>query len=411
MRIWILTVGEPLPVDGSNERLFRSGLLAQDLARRGHDVTFWSSAFDHVRKQWRTGQTETRKIHDPAPYELVLLKGTGYRRNISLARMRDHRAVAREFARLWPSLPRPDVILCSIPIVELATEALKVGCPVALDCRDMWPDIFADAGPSIARPAIKRLLSPLARETTAAFRKADAVLGHTAPFVDWGLQYAGRAKTKWDRDFPFGYTSQEPDAQQLEAAKAFWDVLGVGTDPHRKVLCFFGAISHQFEFDELVMALRTLSPERRRSVQMVLCGDGENRAGLAAAAADLADGSLVVPGWVDRAAIWELMRRSSMGLAPYQDEPMYHSSIPNKVIEYFSAGLPVAWRLSTGLVADMVAQTGCGMVYGTAERLLSTEFVDGPAARQAAAALFDHRFKADIVYPAFADHLEALAKK
>ena len=28
MRIWLITIGEPLPIDGTNDRLHRSGMLA-----------------------------------------------------------------------------------------------------------------------------------------------------------------------------------------------------------------------------------------------------------------------------------------------------------------------------------------------------------------------------------------------
>ena len=53
MRAWLLTVGEPLPCDGPNERLHRTGLLAEALHSRGHEVLWWSSTFDHARKRFR----------------------------------------------------------------------------------------------------------------------------------------------------------------------------------------------------------------------------------------------------------------------------------------------------------------------------------------------------------------------
>ena len=42
MRIWLITVGEPLPTDGA-ERLLRAGILADMLSAKGHDVVFWTS--------------------------------------------------------------------------------------------------------------------------------------------------------------------------------------------------------------------------------------------------------------------------------------------------------------------------------------------------------------------------------
>jgi hypothetical protein len=54
MRVWLITVGEPLPLDGPGERMLRTGILAAFLAARGHEVVWWSSSFDHVRKRQRS---------------------------------------------------------------------------------------------------------------------------------------------------------------------------------------------------------------------------------------------------------------------------------------------------------------------------------------------------------------------
>ena len=39
MRVWLVTIGEPLPIDGTNERLCRTGILANMLVKRGHKVS------------------------------------------------------------------------------------------------------------------------------------------------------------------------------------------------------------------------------------------------------------------------------------------------------------------------------------------------------------------------------------
>jgi hypothetical protein len=50
MRLWLVTVGEPLPSDGPNERLLRTGIFSRFLAEQGHQVVWWTAEFDHVRK-------------------------------------------------------------------------------------------------------------------------------------------------------------------------------------------------------------------------------------------------------------------------------------------------------------------------------------------------------------------------
>src|SRR5438477_249488 len=109
LKIWLTEIGEPLPID-AGARLMRCGLLAQTLASRDHDVTWWASTFDHARKLYRRPSSETAS---PSPHlDLELLHASGYRRNVSLARIRYHRRIARQFSVRAESLPPPDLVYC-----------------------------------------------------------------------------------------------------------------------------------------------------------------------------------------------------------------------------------------------------------------------------------------------------------
>ena len=49
MHIWLIQIGEPLPL-GNRTRLMRTGLLAEQFLARGHTVLWWASAFEHHRR-------------------------------------------------------------------------------------------------------------------------------------------------------------------------------------------------------------------------------------------------------------------------------------------------------------------------------------------------------------------------
>jgi len=52
MKIWLVTIGEPVPVhEGVRDRLCRTGYFAHLLANHGHNVVWWTSTFDHFRKK------------------------------------------------------------------------------------------------------------------------------------------------------------------------------------------------------------------------------------------------------------------------------------------------------------------------------------------------------------------------
>jgi len=415
LRIWLVTVGEPLPTDGSNERLLRTGILAGFLSRRGHDVLWWTSAFDHVRKTHRAGEDTFVSLADN--YRIAMLRSCGYRRNISLARLSDHRGLARKFIELAPREPAPDVILCSMPTIELCRGAVryakKSGIPVVLDIRDLWPDVIVDIAPPWARRAARLFLSSLVRDLREACAGATAVIGITDPIVEWGVRYAGRPKTGRDRAFPLGYVEQVPLSGEMEKAQRFWGDFGIGADPGEFLVCFFGTIGRQFDLETVILAARRLEGGPRR-FRFVLCGSGDMLPHYRKLAGGIT--SVVFPGWVGAAEIWTLMRIARAGLAPYRNSMDFRLSLPNKSIEYLSAGLPLVSSL-TGELQRLLEKHGCGVTYkeGDAESLATTlaELYDHRAGLETMAAnalaLYQERFTAENIYNELCGYLEDLA--
>ena len=126
MTIWIITTGEQLPnIDGENVRLWRSVLLTQELLKRGHQVVRWSSTFDHSKKKHRF--QEDTVIQVDKNYRISLIKSPGYKSNISVQRFYDHIVMAKKFAKIIKTEKKPDIILCSLPTIELCIEATKYG--------------------------------------------------------------------------------------------------------------------------------------------------------------------------------------------------------------------------------------------------------------------------------------------
>lgn len=413
MRTWLVTVGEPLPVDPGSPRLLRAGLVAELAARRGHDVVWWTSAFDHHAKRMREGARSQRIA--PAGYRLEMLEGEAYASNVSLARLRNHAQGARDFLRRAAGAPRPDVILCSYPTIELSEAAVRYGAehgvPVVLDMRDLWPDIFLNLAPGPLRPLARLALAPMYAASRRACTGAAAITGITEGFVDWGLQRARRARGPLDRAFPLAYRAQLPAAEALERARRAWDASGV--TPDTPTLCFFGTLGRQFDIPTVLGAARRLAG---RDVRLVLCGAGDRLDEYRRQAADLSN--VVFPGWVDAAAIRALMERSVAGLAPYYCEHSFTLSVPNKAVEYLSGGLPVLSTLS-GELAALLERERCGRTtpQGDAQALAHAigALLDAPGtAREMgdnARRAYHANFVAEVVYGRLLDHLAEVANR
>lgn len=416
MKVWLVTIGEPLPIGGVNVRLLRAGLLAEKLISRGHQVLWWTSTFDHSKKQHLF--LTDRKIDLSESFCLYLLHACAYKKNISLQRILNHMGVANKFRRYSRVEEAPEVILCSMPILELGLEAVRYGnrqnIPVILDLRDMWPDIFMNVVPKNYRWFLKKLLTPLFSKMRTACQGATAITGITQGYVEWGLQYAERARIRLDKDFPMGYSSKPPVPEMIKEAESFWKKLDVYADNKEFVICLFSSMVRQFELETVLSAARHLSKTGKR-FRFVLCGRGEALEYFK----KIAKGcdNVLFPGWVDKAEIWTLMRIAQAGLAPYRSTEDFVISIPNKVIEYMSAGLPIISSLR-GTVQELLSQHEIGLTYEN-ENVDSLyhilcDLYDNPEKLKIMSInsqiLFKERFDAERVYTDMCDYLEDIAK-
>lgn len=415
MRIWLITVGEPLPTDGNDRRLLRTGMLAEQLVRHGHTVTWWTSAFDHTHKTYRSPQDSWQQV-GPS-FRIRLLRSCGYRANVSLRRLLDHRNLAIKFASEARRETIPDLILCSLPTLELCEQAVAFGRyvarPIVIDVRDLWPNVFLDLAPSLLRPLMNAALWPLWEMAGRACAGATAIIGLTDRYVEWGVRLAGRRRRPHDRVFPMAYTASQPAPEEIAAAREYWQRLGIGTEPDQLVGCFFGSVSRHSEIPTIIDAARILAAQGR-NVKFAICGVGEKLDTYRRYGADCPQ--VLFPGWVDAAKIWTLMRISHVGLCPFVSSSNYVNNIPNKPIEYLSAGLPVLSSLQ-GVLADMLQQHECGLTYanrnvrGLAEAVAS--LMDRPDAlrrmAENARRLYQQQFVAQTVYRQMAEYLVDLA--
>ncbi len=363
MRVWLMTVGEPLPTDPGHQRLHRSGIMANVLATRGIDVVWWTSAFRHSDKTFRVNETTWSNVGDHL--RICCLASRAYHRNVSLARILANRDIAREFTRHCRDEPPPDVIVASYPIPELARAGARYahahGIPAIVDVRDLWPDIWIPALPRVLRPfgpigALPFFLQ--ARRTLQAF---DGVCGITDEIVDWGLARAARKRGPWDRAFPLAYAEADYPETALAEAKEFWRATLVGRAPTRLRLCFFGSMPiARTRTDVMVEAMRRLPSDVADGTQLVLCGTGEDFERIQALAADLP--RIIMPGWVSGPQIATLAAQSHAGLLPYPSAQDFSRSIPNKAIEYLAHGLPIVTSLR-GPLSDLIESERCGLLY------------------------------------------------
>ena len=419
MRIWLIQVGETLPIDGPRPRLQRIGLLANILAARGHHVVWWCTTFRHSDKSFRFSQ-DTR-IALSANLELRLIHTPGYKRNISLARLLDHIKLAKKFSTLAAPEPKPDVIHCGFPTIELSVEAgrygRRLGVPVILDIRDMWPEVFLGIVPKKLKALGRLLLAPLYRQAKVAFGLATAISGQSPGFRDYGLKLINRPVASVDQYFPFAYQPLAASTEELRQARQFWESVGVTKDGGVFTVCFFGTmgVHPNFSLDPVIEAAR-IADKAGQPIRFVFCGVGPALDKFKARATGLTN--VVFAGWVDSTRIHTLMELSNVGLLPYTPGDDFVHAIPNKAPEYLSAGLPILTSLTKGYLCDLLTEKKCGFFYDSQSPTelaallenISRDALDLSIKAKNARALFDEQFRSDRVYQALADYIESFAR-
>jgi len=201
---------------------------------------------------------------------------------------------------------------------------------------------------------------------------------------------------------------------ELTVAREWWQSHGVSADGKPRI-CFIGSHTTAFDFAAVLEAAQALASQNS-ACEFIICGDGPSSEEWRRHARGLANVHFV--GWVDRAQIEVLAEFSLAALAPYKNTEDFVMSIPNKVVDSLSLGLPVLSPLE-GEVATLIDVHGIGLGYGArtgkslAECIKTLAHDPGLQNRLSTKArtLYRESFAFERVYGGLVTHLEVLGRR
>lgn len=410
MRLWIVSVGEPLPIDGENVRLRRMGNLAAYLANNSDNTVDWFSvSFDHYKKKQRV--LEDTDISIGSNYCMHLVYVNGYKRNISLARIIHHiRGGKKIYGKMTHMNDKPDIILASMEPLEMSSAAInyknKYGVPTVIDVRDLWPEIYYE----VVSPKLHWALSPYVHHCERTLKRtmssATSIVGLSSEFLKYGLRYANREKRALDCVIPIAYPNYD-----YSKYKDNWELLNkrFGLSKEDFIVTFLGNFGNQFDFDPVIHAAKQLN--KISSIKFVLCGTGIQLESVKAQCPN----NVIFPGWIEKDDIMTLTANSSIGLAPYINSMNYRMNTPNKFGEYLSASLPPIISVS-GLMEDLLNAHDCGKKYDDGDNLarIIKGYYDNPdvleSASREARRLYEEMFNGDTVNERFYQYLKSVVE-
>jgi len=232
-------------------------------------------------------------------------------------------------------------------------------------------------------------------------------------FLNWALVFAGRDRFNSDKVFPLTTPLGQVSESQMRDARQWWDAQGILADA-RPRFCFVGSHSRAFDFHPVFEAAK-IAFDKSNNWQFVICGDGNTSSDIRKMMAGLSN--VHFPGWVDRPKIEALAERCTASLAPYMDTEDFRMSIPNKIIDALSLGLPILSPLQ-GEVALLISKYGVGLRYGMDKgrtlydciQSLTKDLSLRKSMSQKAYALYAERFSFEMVYGGLVKHLEKFSQ-
>lgn len=181
MKIWIENPFDNLPIEGF--RAQRYWLMSEAFKAAGHEVTLWTSDFNHTTKKKR----DSKDSEGTRGFEVRFIKTLPYYRNVSFRRLFSHILYAiswyRAATKLLKSLEPPALIILSTPPICTGLVALwwkkKFGCKVVLDVMDLWPETFERVAPRWVLKPVKLIAEFVRSRVDLVTSVAEAYPGKT----------------------------------------------------------------------------------------------------------------------------------------------------------------------------------------------------------------------------------------
>ena len=340
MTVWIQNPFDNLPSEGYRKQ--RYWLMAEAFVRAGHSVVYWTSDFSHARKKFRG----LEGLEGLGGLEFRLIRTRPYLKNVSLARIRSHRAYAKEWLKAvsnlpdFPNIPNvPNLIVSSSPTLSGAAVALTIGralgSKVVVDVQDAWPETFERLAPKGFRWLLRLLLAPVRRKAQRIYREADLVTG----VCDRYRELTGRA------DYYRAYLGIEGRGKR-EEGRGIRDRRWTAGVNRKIQLVYSGNLGKSYDLETVVKAV-----EANGDFELDVAGFG----GFSCTCPRVRfHGMLSAPD------LQALFAQCDIGIIPMANESWV--GIPNKFFDYSAAGLSIISSLG-GESAGLLGKYRCGVTY------------------------------------------------
>jgi glycosyltransferase involved in cell wall biosynthesis len=274
----------------------------------------------------------------------------------------DAQSLKREAVRLHKEQGF-DIVHCRSYIPAMAGLALKrrYGVRFLFDVRGMWPDERLESG-SWPRfnPIYRIVYAHLKRLEVGLFREAD----HIVSLTDAGEKHL-RATS--------ALAGQSPAITVIPCCADFDHFPLINQDQkaasrrrlnikkQAKVLVYLGSIGPVYMLDEMIDFFKVYVDQHPEAMLLFMTQEPQRRLASLAAARGIPDDRIMIRA-ASRAEVPVLMAAADTGLFFIRPTPSKVASSPAKMGEMMALGLPIVTNAGVGDVAEIMADSGGGVV-------------------------------------------------
>ncbi len=297
-----------------------------DMLCRHYDLEVITSTFCHLKKS----QREEATLHlEKLPYKMTLKYESGYRKNISIKRIRSYTEFGKNVLAYLKTRKKPDLIILSIPSLAVADYvseyAKKQQIPLIIDIQDLWPEAFKMA---LNVPVVSDLVfAPMLRQAERVYARADVIMAVSDTYVKRGKAVNPKAD---ELSIYIGTDSKlvEEKIRNIQVPK----------DEGKFVIGYVGALGHSYDIKGVIDAIKRLNDKGCSDILFRVMGEGVCRVEFEEYAKSLGV-DCDFTGLLEYGKMMRTLMQCDVAVNPIIGSSV--SSIINKVSDYAAAGVPV----------------------------------------------------------------------
>ena len=254
--------------------------------------------------------------------------------------------------------PRHDLVFASSTPLSVGVSGAVVAwfraLPFVFEVRDLWPQAPVELG-IIKNPAI---IAALRAVEKWIYRRADRINALSPGMVD------AIAACGIDRDgISMIPNASDPDLPPKKSARQkVRRLYGIGARDF--LVVYTGAIGPANDLTALVAVAQKMRESGAGKVRFLIVGEGSDEKRVRQVVKDSELSNVIFTGAVSRREVGEILSAADLGATCFAPLPVLRTCSPNKMFDYFSAGLPQMVN-TPGWIADLVTQSGAGFYWPT----------------------------------------------